>query len=42
MGAIPFSSFIWTQRMEISDSSYLQDIENAIGWHEKPKNYTYF
>lgn len=42
MGAIPLSSFIWTQRMEISDRSYLQDIQNAIGWHEKPKNYTYF
>lgn len=42
MGAIPLSSFLWTERMELSDRSYEQDIQNAIGWSEKPKNYTYF
>ena len=42
MGAIPLSSFLWTERMELSNRSYGQDIQNAIGWSEKPKNYTYF
>ena len=31
-----------TERMELSNRSYGQDIQNAIGWSEKPKNYTYF
>ena len=42
MGAIPLSSFLLTERMELSNRSYGQDIQNAIGWSEKPKNYTYF
>lgn len=42
MGAIPLHAFLWTGRMECSDRSYEQDIQNALGWSEKPKNYTYF
>ena len=42
MGAIPLEAFLWTGRMECSDSSYAQDIQSAIGWSRKPKNYTYF
>ncbi len=42
IGAIPLEAFLWTGRMECSDTSYAQDIQNAIGWSQKPKNYTYF
>ena len=42
MGAIPLSAFLWTGRMTCSDRSYEQDIQNALGWSRKPKNYTYF
>lgn len=42
MGAIPLSAFLWTGRMECSDRKYEEDIQRAIGWKEKPKNYTYF
>lgn len=42
MGAIPLSAFLWTGRMECSDRSYEQEIQNALGWSQKPKNYTYF
>lgn len=42
MGAIPLEAFLWTGRMECSDRSYEQEIQNALGWSQKPKNYTYF
>lgn len=42
MGAIPLEAFLWTGRMECSDRSYVQEIQNALGWSQKPKNYTYF
>ena len=28
--------------MDISDPAYIPDVQNAIGWREKPVNYTYF
>ena len=39
IGAIPLEAFLW---MQCSDTAYAQDIQNAIGWSQKPKNYTYF
>lgn len=42
MGAIPLSAFLWTGRMSLSDHSYQEDVQKAIGWSRKPKNYTYF
>lgn len=42
MGAVSLKSFLWSGRMECSDNSYCEDIQRAIGWSEKPKNYTYF
>ena len=42
IGAIPLDAFLWTGRMQCSDTAYAQDIQNAIGWSQKPKNYTYF
>lgn len=42
MGAIPLSAFLWSGRMELSCEKYQKDIQNALGWREKPKNYTYF
>lgn len=42
MGAIPLKEFVFADRMQLDDSSYLDDIQKAIGWSEKPKNYTYF
>ena len=42
MGAIPLKDFLWAGRMQCSDASYRQDIQNALGWSQKPKNYTYF
>ena len=42
IGAIPLEAFLWTGRMQCSDTAYAQDIQNAIGWSQKPKNYTYF
>lgn len=42
IGAIPLEAFLWTGRMQCSDTAYARDIQNAIGWSQKPKNYTYF
>lgn len=42
MGAIPLNAFLWTGRMTLSDREYREDIQRAIGWDQKPKNYTYF
>ena len=42
MGAISLKEFLWSRRMKCSDESYGQDIQRAIGWSEKPENYTYF
>lgn len=42
MGAIPLKEFLWSRRMSCSDEIYAGDIQKAIGWSEKPKNYTYF
>lgn len=41
-GAIPLRSFLWTGQMNLDKPEYAEDIQNAIGWYEKPKNYTYF
>ena len=42
MGAIPLREFLAYDRMQLSDPSYADDIQKAIGWSVKPKNYTYF
>lgn len=42
MGAIPLRQFLRIGRMELSDTSYTDDIQCAIGWSTKPQNYTYF
>ena len=42
MGAVPLKKFLWSRRMNCSDESYAEDIQRAIGWSEKPENYTYF
>lgn len=42
MGATPLKDFLAFGQMSISDKSYTADVQKAIGWHEKPKNYTYF
>ena len=42
MGAIPLKEFLAYDRMQLSDPSYADDIQKAIGWSVKPKNYTYF
>ncbi len=42
MGAIPLRQFLRIGRMKVSDPSYADDIQAAIGWSQKPQNYTYF
>lgn len=42
MGAFPLEAFLWAGRMSCSDHSYAEDIQRALGWSQKPKNYTYF
>ena len=42
MGAIPLREFLAYDRMQLTDPSYADDIQKAIGWSVKPKNYTYF
>ena len=42
MGAIPLREFLAYDRMTLSDPGYADDIQRAIGWSVKPKNYTYF
>lgn len=42
LGSIPLQQFVRCGQMELSDKSYLDDIQNAIGWSKKPQNYTYF
>ena len=42
MGAIPLREFLAYDRMTLSDPSYAEDIQRAIGWSVKPKNLTYF
>lgn len=42
MGAVSLSCLAQYDRVTISDLSYLDDIQNAIGWDQKPKNLTYF
>ena len=42
MGAIPLKEFLAYDRMQLTDPSYADDIQKAIGWSVKPKNYTYF
>ena len=42
MGATPLKDFLAYGQMSISDKSFADDVQKAIGWSEKPKNYTYF
>lgn len=42
MGAYPIKQAVALGRIAVSDPSYLSDIQNAIGWNEKPVNVTYF
>lgn len=42
VGAIPLKEFLACARMTLSDFSYADDVQRAIGWSTKPKNYTYF
>lgn len=42
MGAYPVDRALAMGRIELSDPAYACDIQRAIGWSEKPKNYTYF
>ena len=42
MGAYSLDKAVARGVMDISDPSFLPDVQNAIGWHRKPVNYTYF
>lgn len=42
LGAVPLRELVAHGRAALSDASYLSDIQRAIGWSEKPQNYTYF
>lgn len=42
MGAYPVRQAAALGLIQVSDQSYLSDIQNAIGWNEKPVNVTYF
>lgn len=42
MGAYPVVQAAALGRITVSDHSYLEDIQNAIGWDQKPVNLTYF
>ncbi|MGM9613021.1 MAG: enhanced intracellular survival protein Eis, partial [Butyricicoccus sp.] len=42
IGAIPLRELVRLGRIRLSDKAYLDDIQRAIGWDEKPCNYTYF
>lgn len=42
MGAYSLDKAVARGVMDISDPSFLPDVQNAIGWHGKPVNYTYF
>lgn len=41
-GAVTLEEMLFVKRMYLSDHSYGKDIQKAIGWSQKPKNYTYF
>lgn len=42
MGAVPLRDLIRLNLLTLSDEHYADDIQSAIGWHEKPRNSTYF
>ena len=42
MGAYSLDKAVARGVMELSDPTYLSEVQRAIGWHEKPVNYTYF
>lgn len=42
IGAAPLKELVRLGRVQLDDSSYLSEIQHAIGWDEKPCNYTYF
>lgn len=42
VGAYPLRQAVALGRMQVSDDSYIDDIQDAIGWNEKPTNVTYF
>lgn len=42
MGAYSLDKAVARGVMELSDPAYLGDVQKAVGWHEKPVNYTYF
>ena len=42
IGAVPLRELVRLGRVRLGDAGYLDDIQRAIGWDEKPCNYTYF
>lgn len=42
IGAVPLKELVRFGRAQLDEPRFLCDIENAIGWDEKPVNYTYF
>ena len=42
MGACSLKQALAYGVMELSDPAYGEDVQQAIGWNEKPVNYTYF
>ncbi len=42
IGAVPLKEFLRFGRMQLDHQTFAKDIQNAIGWDEKPCNYTYF
>ena len=42
IGAVSLSELLRLGRVQLSDPSFARDVQNAIGWDEKPCNYTYF
>ncbi len=42
IGAVSLSDLLRLGRVQLSDPSFARDVQNAIGWDEKPCNYTYF
>lgn len=42
IGAISLKDFLWSDRMRCSDEARTADLQSALGWSEKPRNYTYF
>ncbi|OUO94001.1 hypothetical protein B5F39_04870 [Cloacibacillus sp. An23] len=42
VGAVPLKELVRLGGAELSDLSYMRDVQSALGWDERPRNYTYF